>query len=91
MGKVSVPIPSVDEVLRGESGRVIIARYGHQAAVSAVRAALDILRAANGLAATHRSVGREDTAAAIAARAAEALGVSRKRAYARALVLKGRT
>ncbi len=73
MTKTTVPIPSVDEVLRGEAGRVVVARFGHVATLRAVRGALAALRASNGLASVHRSVSREDTAAAIAARAAEVL------------------
>jgi L-seryl-tRNA(Ser) seleniumtransferase len=52
---------------------VVVARFGHQAALGAIRSALDVLRAANGFAGQHHSVSREDTAAAVAARAAEAL------------------
>lgn len=37
-------MPSVDEVMRGEIGRVAVARFGHDAALGAVRAALDGLR-----------------------------------------------
>ena len=73
MTKTTVPIPSVDEVLRGEAGRVVVARFGHAATLHAVRDALAELRASNGLASVHHSVSREDTAAAIAARAAEVL------------------
>lgn len=73
MVKSAVPIPSVDEILRGEAGRIVIARFGRTATLGAVRAVLADLRAANGLAGTHHSVSREDTAAAIAAKAAEAL------------------
>ena len=40
-------LPSVDEVLRGEIGRVAVARFGHTATLAAVRAALDRLRAAS--------------------------------------------
>jgi L-seryl-tRNA(Ser) seleniumtransferase len=63
----------VDEVLRGEAGRAVVARFGHAATLGAVRGALDELRAANGLANSHHSVSRQDTVAAIAARAAEVL------------------
>ncbi len=73
MAKISVPIPSVDEVLRGDAGRIVVARFGHAATLAAVRGALDDLRAANGFAGPHHSVSRADTAAAIAARAAEVL------------------
>jgi L-seryl-tRNA(Ser) seleniumtransferase len=73
VGKGTVPIPSVDEVLRGEAGRVVVARFGHAATLQAVRGALANLRASNGRASVHHSVSREDTAAAIAARAAEVL------------------
>jgi len=59
--------------LRGEAGKVVVARFGHAATLGAVRAALDGLRRANGLAGAHHSVSRADTAAAIAARAAEVL------------------
>jgi L-seryl-tRNA(Ser) seleniumtransferase len=73
VGKASVPIPSVDEVLRGEAGRVVVARFGHTATLDAVRGALDELRATSSLGSPHHSVSRADTAAAIAARAAEVL------------------
>jgi len=71
--KISVPIPSVDEVLRGDAGRVVVARFGHAATLGAVRGALDELRAQRGHTASNHCVSREDTAAAIAARAAEVL------------------
>ena len=73
MAKSSVPIPSVDEVLRGEAGRIVVARFGRAAVLGAVRSALDDLRAANGVAGSHRTASRGDTAAAIAAKAAEVL------------------
>jgi L-seryl-tRNA(Ser) seleniumtransferase len=38
-------IPSVDEVLRGDAGRAIVARFGHKASVLAVRAAIADIRA----------------------------------------------
>ena len=38
------PIPSVDEVLRADLGRVAVARFGHAATLAAVRAALDAMR-----------------------------------------------
>jgi L-seryl-tRNA(Ser) seleniumtransferase len=71
--KLSVAIPSVDEVLRGEAGRVIVARFGRSPALGAVRAALDDLRAAGGALIPAPAADRADTAAAIAARAAAAL------------------
>ncbi len=40
------PLPSVDEVLRVETGRIAVARFGHAATVSAVRAGIGQLRAA---------------------------------------------
>jgi L-seryl-tRNA(Ser) seleniumtransferase len=40
------PLPSVDEVLRGEIGQVAVARFGRRATVEQVRAVLDHLRAA---------------------------------------------
>jgi L-seryl-tRNA(Ser) seleniumtransferase len=73
VGKLAVPIPSVDEILRGEAGRVVVARFGHTATLGAVRAALEALRAVNGFAGQDHSVTRADTAARIAARAAEQL------------------
>ncbi|WP_244540539.1 L-seryl-tRNA(Sec) selenium transferase [Hyphomicrobium sp. CS1BSMeth3] len=72
MTKASVPIPSVDEVLRGEAGKVVVARFGHAATLGAVRAALDDLRALSRHSALPHA-SREDTAATIAARAAEVL------------------
>jgi L-seryl-tRNA(Ser) seleniumtransferase len=71
--KLSVAIPSVDEVLRGEAGRVIVARFGRAPALGAVRAALDDLRASGGALIPAPAADRADTAAAIAARAASAL------------------
>ncbi|MBN9277368.1 MAG: L-seryl-tRNA(Sec) selenium transferase, partial [Hyphomicrobium sp.] len=65
-------MPSVDEVLRGEAGRVVVARFGHAATLGAVRAALDDLRALSRHSALPHA-SREDTAATIAARAAEVL------------------
>lgn len=73
MAKGSVPIPSVDEVLRGDAGRVVVARFGHAATLGAVRGALDELRAQRGRAAPQHGMNREDTAAAVALRAAEVL------------------
>jgi L-seryl-tRNA(Ser) seleniumtransferase len=73
VSKVSGPIPSVDEVLRGEAGRVVVARFGHVATLAAVRGALDELRAARGQNSANHSVNRVDAVAAIAARAAEVL------------------
>jgi L-seryl-tRNA(Ser) seleniumtransferase len=73
MAKSSVLIPSVDEVLRGEAGRVVVARFGHAAALAAVRSALDDLRAANGRVSNEHVVNREHIAAAIAAKAGESL------------------
>jgi L-seryl-tRNA(Ser) seleniumtransferase len=63
----------VDEVLRGEAGRAVVARFGHAATLHAVRDALADLRKANGLSDKKHAATREDTAAAIAARAAEVL------------------
>lgn len=71
--KLSVPIPSVDEVLRGDAGRVIVARFGRAPALGAVRAALDDLRASGSAIIPAPAADRADTAAAIAARAAMAL------------------
>ncbi|MFN3746407.1 MAG: L-seryl-tRNA(Sec) selenium transferase [Hyphomicrobiaceae bacterium] len=73
MGKATVPIPSVDEVLRGEAGRVVVARFGHAATLGAVRGALDELRATRGRSSPPHSFSRADAAAAIAARAAAVL------------------
>ena len=47
MSKRAGPIPSVDEVLRGEAGRVAVARFGHAATLAAVRAELGRLRGAS--------------------------------------------
>ncbi|HWV83094.1 MAG TPA: L-seryl-tRNA(Sec) selenium transferase [Hyphomicrobiaceae bacterium] len=89
MSKGSVPIPSVDEVLRGEAGRIVVARFGHAATLSAVRGALDELRAANGPAGPRHAVSRADTAAAIAARAAEVLEAEDEPRLRRVLNLTG--
>ncbi len=45
MSRASATIPSVDEVLRGDTGQVVVRRYGRMAAVGAIRTALDELRA----------------------------------------------
>ena len=71
--KLSVAIPSVDEVLRGEAGRVIVARFGRAPALGAVRATLDDLRASGGGLIPAPAADRADTAAAIAIRAAAVL------------------
>src|SRR5690606_38824081 len=82
VAKGAISIPSVDEVLRGDAGRIVVARFGHAATLGAVRGALDELRAQRGRADPHHAVSRADTAAAIALRAAEVLeaeGVPRMR------------
>ena len=71
--KVSVAIPSVDEVLRCDAGRIIVARFGRALALSAVRAALDDLRAAGAGRTPASPASRDATAAAIAEKAATAL------------------
>lgn len=65
-------LPSVDEVLRGDSGQIAVARFGHAPAVSAVRSALDDVRALlrSGL---EVSASREDVARDVAAKALAAL------------------
>ena len=45
MSKPQSRIPSVDQVLRSEIGRVAVARFGHAATLGAVRAEIDALRA----------------------------------------------
>lgn len=80
--KGSIPIPSVDEVLRSEAGRLVVARFGHAAALGTIRSALDDLRSANGHISGQPAASREETAAAIAVRAAgtlEALDAPRLR------------
>ncbi len=65
MPKPLSPIPSVDEVLRGDVGRLAVARFGHAAALEAVRSELHRLRAergANGSAAPDRAQMREAVA-----------------------------
>ena len=42
--KQRAALPSVDEILRGESGAVAVARFGHAATVAAVRAAIGHVR-----------------------------------------------
>ncbi|NYZ15189.1 L-seryl-tRNA(Sec) selenium transferase [Azospirillum sp. RWY-5-1] len=71
MSRRAGPLPSVDEVMRGEIGRVAVARFGHDAALGAVRGALDGLRV------RLRTTGDDDppppdraTAAVLAAEAA---------------------
>lgn len=54
MTRPSGPLPSVDEVLRCEVGRVAAARFGHAAAVAAIRA--DVQR--------RRTISSADVAAA---------------------------
>ena len=46
MSKRAGPLPSVDEVLRGDTGRITVARFGHAATLAAVRAELGRLRSA---------------------------------------------
>lgn len=59
------PLPSVDEVLRGEIGRVAVARFGHAATLGAVRGALQRLRGA-GEAPNPAVASREQIASAVA-------------------------
>ena len=87
--KLSVAIPSVDEVLRGDTGRAIVARFGRTSALSAVRAALDDLRATGGALIPAPAADRADTAAAIAARAAAALDAQDAPKLRRVLNLTG--
>lgn len=75
MGKAQTAIPSVDEVLRGEAGRVVVARFGRAAAVTAIRAALDDLRTLSRSGNTARTT-RAEAAAAVAAKAAESLAAA---------------
>lgn len=44
MDRRAMPIPSVDEVLRGETGQLAVARFGHAATVEVVRSQIDALR-----------------------------------------------
>jgi L-seryl-tRNA(Ser) seleniumtransferase len=44
MSKPSIPIPSVDEVLRCDAGRAVAARFGRTSTVAAIRSALAALR-----------------------------------------------
>ncbi len=71
--KMTVAIPSVDEVLRSDAGRAVVARFGRAPTLDAVRAALADLRANGGARAPKPDVGRDATAAAIASKAAAAL------------------
>jgi L-seryl-tRNA(Ser) seleniumtransferase len=87
--KLAVAIPSVDEVLRGDTGRAIVARFGRAPALSAVRAALDDLRATGGALVPAPAADRADTAAAIAARAAAALDAQDAPRLRRVLNLTG--
>ncbi|MGD9803032.1 MAG: L-seryl-tRNA(Sec) selenium transferase [Hyphomicrobiaceae bacterium] len=68
-------IPSVDEILNNEISVAAIARYGHQLAVNAVRAALDLYRQR-----VHEqrdaAMERPEAAKAIAVAASEALAMS---------------
>lgn len=76
MASAAVIIPSVDEVLRGDAGRVVVSRYGRTAAVGAIRAAIAELRTrlpAGADASPQTPPTRADTALAIASKAAEAL------------------
>lgn len=73
MVKLSVPIPSVDEVLRAEAGQLVVARFGRSAALEAVRSALDEFRALARNGGASLQFTRKETAAAVAAKAISAL------------------
>jgi L-seryl-tRNA(Ser) seleniumtransferase len=60
MGKAAGPIPSVDEILRSDVGRLAGLRFGHAATVGAVRAALESYRGTLG---TARGRAKPDRAA----------------------------
>jgi L-seryl-tRNA(Ser) seleniumtransferase len=69
-----LPIPSVDEVLRGEAGRISVARFGHTATVEAVRGAVDRWRQRARVAdAAGQQRARADIARALGAEALAAL------------------
>ena len=70
MNKPVSPFPSVDEVLRSDAGRVLVARHGHAATLAAVRSAFEDLRAAR--AQGHTPVG--DRAVIVTALASAAAG-----------------
>ncbi len=72
MTKPTGPIPSVDEVLRSDAGRVLAARHGHSATLAAVRSAFDDLRAARAAGASI-SGDRAAVAAGLATAAGQAL------------------
>lgn len=54
MGKPAGPIPSVDEIIRTDVGKIACERFGHAATVGAVRAALERFRATIGEAGDER-------------------------------------
>lgn len=78
-------IPSVDEILRGEAGRVAAARFGHAATTKAIRVALDEVR--GGIRAGASQEG--DIVARIGATVIERLGVADAPTLRRVLNLTG--
>ena len=75
MPRTTAPFPSVDEVLRGETGRIAVARFGHAAMLAAVRGELQRLREAraDGASGAANGAGSPDRATLAAAIAAAAL------------------
>jgi L-seryl-tRNA(Ser) seleniumtransferase len=88
MTKPTSPIPSVDEVLRSDAGRILVARFGHAPALAAVRSALDELRRARAAGAV-RFAARNEAVTGIAAAAGEALEASDAPRLRRVLNLTG--
>jgi L-seryl-tRNA(Ser) seleniumtransferase len=66
----SSPLPSVDEVLRGATGRLAAARHGRTATVAAIRAALAAIRAGQGSGADRDTLAEAAAQQALAALAA---------------------
>ncbi len=82
-------LPSVDEVLRSEAGRVASARHGRAATVSAIRAEIDALRARIGAGEPAGKPSRAEAVAAIAVKASEALAVEEAPRLRRVINLTG--
>lgn len=67
------PLPSVDELLRSETGRVAVARFGHQAVLGALRSQMQQLRNTAGMANAAAGKSRAELSTAISKAAFAAL------------------
>lgn len=92
MARIAITIPSVDEVLRGDTGQIVVSRFGRAAAVGAIRSALDDLRLLRSAGADEARLNiptRAETALAIACKAAEALEAAERPRLRRVMNLTG--